>query len=453
MADDNTGQSFDIDSFLADVTKADPLADAIGKKVRNVAKGLGLPTYIANGFGAGAAALVYFVIVLFSMGIFVFVGVGGKLVTVFLRILTKFRTETIPEQIEISASVLSEFLAFEIKAEDIKPGKTGDQTIDAANSIGKAFLNRLTKEFVPSGEVTPESGEKAAATFAGYAVNFAVQNTLISTIADAVSFHFLEDFRELGVETARNMGLGRLVRQALLPLVRNAIAEPYDQQLRKRYRPDRLSDAQYVRSFVRNNLSFEDLRDRLALKGFKDEDIDRLIADLLPNLNDAEVSALIRYGDLTEDAGVKALAEAGIPEGLARQKLRVNDIGRTDAVISIYKSLIGRQRIDGLLSEDEYNKLLDRLPITDEEKQQERNFVGQSLEVPRAFLTWSEVTKAFELGAVDLDYVDRWLQREGFSDEDALTKELLLLDALNKFTSKEQAAAERASRKTGQKPQ
>lgn len=445
--------AIDPQEILGDLGKLDPVALDLSRRAQALAKKLGLPTFAQMYVGIAAAATVQTVVAIIGVIITVLVYIGTPIIQVFLRILTKARTDTVPEQLEISAAVLSEFLATEISTEHLKPGKTGDQTIDAANAIGKALLGRLTKEFVPQGEVTPESGEQAAATFAGYGVNFAVQNTIISTLADALSYHLLEDFRELGVEVAQNLGLGRLVRQALLPLIRNAIAEPYDQALRKRYRPDRLSDAQYIRSFVRGNLTFEELRDRLAIKGFKEEDIDRLISDQLPNLSDTEVSALIRYGDLTEDAGVKALAEAGIPEGTARQKLRVNDIGRTDAVISIYKSLIGKQRVDGLLSEDEYNKLLDRLPITDEEKQQERNFIGQSLEVPRAFLTWSEVTKAFELGVVDFDYLDRWLKREGFSDEDALTKELLLLDAFGKFTTKEQAAADRAARKSGQKPQ
>lgn len=454
MADttDNT-KTIDIEELLRDLEKADPLAASLHKRTVKFLLGLGLPKTVADGIGARVGSAIGLVLAIVSLLISIIVFIGDPLIRVFLRALTKVRTDTVPEQVDISAAVLSEFLATEINPDHIKTGKTGDQTIDAATGIGGAFINRLTKEFVPSGEVTPDSGEAAAKTFVGYGINFAVQNTMIGTLADALSFHLLEDFRELGVDVARNMGLGRLTRQALLPLIRNAIAEPYDQQLRKRYRPDLLSEQHAVDAFFSGFIDDAELRETLQRKGYNDARIGIVIERLRKKLSESEMETLVRFGEITSDQAVVEIQSQGFTRENALRKLRAQDLERVASLIGLYKNLISKQRQDGLLTEDEYNKLLERLPISDDEKQWERNYTGQVLEFPRSFLPWSEVKKAFELGAVDLDYVDRWLTREGFSDEDALVRELLLFEELGKKVAKDQAAADRAVRKSGQKPQ
>ncbi len=437
----------DIQQILDDLANSDPLAIDLAKRTRDLALKLGLPAVFADQLSRRVGVSVGLILAAVGLVISIALAIADPILRIFLRVLTKARTDTVPEQIDISAAVLSEFLAAEISPEQLKTGKTGDQTIDAARVIGRALHARLTKEFVPQGTVTPESGEAAAQTFTGYAINFAVQNTMIGTLADALSFHLLEDFRDLGVEVARNIGLGRLVRLALTPLVRNAIQEPYDQALRKRYRPDLLSEAHAVAAFQGGFIDPVELHEILARKGYSDKYISIVTDQHATKLTDTELSVLLRHGRTSKEYAFAEMARAGIDPQHASYKLGVNDLQRTDSLVTTYKSLITKQRIEGLIGEDTYNKLLDRLPITEEEKQLERNFVGTSLEVPRAFLTWSEVEKAFELGAVDLTYVDTWLAREGFSDEDTLVKELLLLVRLDKTITKEQAAEKRRAAK------
>lgn len=446
MADNGSNQ-IDVEELLRDLEKVDPLAENLAKRTQKWMEKVGVPRAYASTVAAFVGAQISLTLSLVSLAVTILVFIGTPLVRVFLRVLTKTRTDTVPEQIEISASVLSEFLAAEITPEHLKTGKSGDQTIDAARGIGDALIGRLTKEFAPQGTVTPESGEEAAKTFAGYSVNFSVQNTMIGTLADALSFHFLEDFRDLGVDVARNIGLGRLVRQALLPLIRNTIAEPYDQALRKRYRPDLLTEQHAVDAANGGFIDQDTLTDILQRKGYSDAFIAVVRTQLRKKLNADQVEALQRAGEIDADLAKSELLAAGYDAAMADRVLKFQRLQRTDGLVTLYKNLISKQRIDGLIDEDAYNKLLDRLPITDEERALERNFVGASLEVPRQFLTWSEVENAYALGAVDLEYVDAWLQREGYSEDDQLVKELLLLNKVGNAISKEMAKEAKAARK------
>jgi hypothetical protein len=442
MADDGAKG---IQQIIDNLAIKDPAGAALSANIQEKLKQLGVGPITRNAIAGAMGALVSVVLVIVGLLIGVVVSIGAPLVTIFLRVLTKTRTETVKEQVEISAAVLSEFLATEIDPAHLKMGKSKDETIAAAQAIGKAMLDRLTTEFVPQGKVTPESGEAAAQTFVGYGVNFAVQNTMISTLADAISFHLLEDFRELGVEVAQNMGLGRLVRQALRPLIRNSIEQPYDRALKARYRQDQIADDSYVKAWFRGAIDETELRSQLAQKGYSERDIDLMIFELAERLPDKDLLAMLRYGLISEDTVIQKMVARGIIEPQARDTLTAQKLTRQDDQWSAYLGVIINQATHRRLPLDEFNKLLDRFPYLDEEKQIIREQVGQELEIPTSFLTWSEVVTAFENGIIDLDYVDNWLVREGYGPDDTDNKEFLLLVKFNAFADKQALQAAKAS--------
>ena len=430
----------DIKSILDNLANADPIGEAEALRARNFLQRLGVGPLTRNIVAGTYGAMLSGFVVVIGFIIGIAVTIGRPIVTVFLRILTKSRTDTVPEQVDISASVLSEFLATDIDPAHLQMGKNADQTIAASKAIGGALIDRLTKEFVPAGGISNQSGEDAAKTFAGYAVNFAVQNTMIGTLADAISFHLLEDFRELGVEVAQNLGLGRLVRQAIQPLVRNAISQPYDRQLRARYRQDQIGDTQYIQSWFAGRLDETTMRAMLAQKGYSDQDIDLLIAVQRERLSVTDALRLFRFGVLGQQDAIQRVIDAGNEPTVAQEQFQAASLTRQDDQWSAYLGVIISQTTSRRIDIDTFNKLLDRVPLLDEEKQIIRDQVGEELEVPTSFLTWSEVVTAFENGLVDLGYVDDWLTREGFGDDDILNKEMLLLIRFNLFADKQALA-------------
>jgi hypothetical protein len=435
------------DSFLPglDDQVTDPYVeraiDRIQKKLEKVGIGTVWAMRIACGFGGIIVAVFY----IFELAITVVAYLGTPLVTFFLRILTKLRTDTVPEQLELSASVLSEFLAVEISPDDMKPGKGADATIAAANQIGGGLLDRLEKEFTNGGSVSPESGAAAARTFSGYAVNFAVQNTVISTLADAISFHMLEQFRELGVEVAQNIGLGRLVRGALRPLVDTTITKPYTRQLNAKYRQDLMGDAQIVHAYIRGAKTFEQCSRELAWKGYTDDDILQLIQEHAGRLSMSEITNLVAFGELTEQDAVAELQAQGFAQLDAQRKVRSAILSQVASVESTYADTLQKKYTDGFIDEDTFNNLLNRLHMSDDEKQARRNIVGLVLDAGQKRLTIAQVQSMVNDGILTTADAADWIDREGYTPHDGLVLFYLILA---KFDAAASAAAAKKSKDT-----
>jgi hypothetical protein len=372
-----------------------------------------------------------------------------KVLAAFISILTKIRTEGTAGLPDTIAEVLNEFLGTDLKGSDFGTLTGGDVNVTRAHQIGAKILARLGGEFVPAGAVTPESGETAAQRFLGFGVNFGIQTGILALIGGCVPQFHLEEVREMGVQAARNIGLGRLVRQGLRPLVRNTIEQPYDRLLRKRFRPDLLSAAEQ-RQARDQKLKDEDLvRDEMAQLGYKDPDINFLLFHRTRFLSPGELAHLIRYRVLSQDQAVSHLAADGYQPFEAENTIAAGYVTREDLRWDEYISLLIEQAKVNLIDVTEVQTKLQDAPITQKELDLIVKIVQQHLDHPPKQLTWAQVVTAYETGAVDFDYVDNWLFRKGFDDEDTIVMELLLLEKALGLNTKQKVAAAKGGLKPG----
>lgn len=376
------------------------------------------------------------------------------LIVRFLKIASALRRDTIPEQLQISTEIVGELTGVDISPAHVKTGKNVSETAAAQQAIGAAFLGALEKQFAPSGTATPQSGAAAAATFTGFGINFGIQEAMLATIFEAVPWHLVQGMAELAPDIAKNIGLGRLVRQSLRPLVQETIGTPYTKLLKAKYRQDTLSESQLVQAQLSGLLTPEYVKGELAKKGYPDELINIIISELTPTLSDSEYERLIRYGATVEDLAQQGLRPAGLPNFLLQSKLRAAQLARVDSVVATYVSTLRSQVATEFLSIEDFQGILSTLPLSQEERDWQIRIAAQKLEVPRRRPTLAQVRKLLEEAIVDLNYVDDWLASEGYSDDDALNILLLELNIIADDKAKEaaakakkDAAAARAARK------
>jgi hypothetical protein len=389
-----------------------------------------VPQFIAVSLAGLFAAILFAIGSIYAVITSTAISIAAPVASAILKIISDTRKEGLPALGALCADSLSEFLGVEVDSADIPDGTGKNGNLKQATAIGSKVHDLLISEFVPDGKVTPESAEKAARAFSGFNVRFAVANSFISMFTELLSDGHLEQFRELGVEVAQNLSLGRLHRGALKPLIDNTITKPYDLLLRSRYRPDRLTDTQYVHAFHRGDLTEDQLKKQLEYKGYTDDDITRLIREITGRLTEAELARLVRYGDITIEQAITELNASGIPKATAERRFHATDEARADSIVSTYVNKLESQYIEGDIELAEFNTLLDKAPLSELEKQWERNYVGIVKEHPRKRLTLAQVRKSFIDGISDLDYWDRFLEAEGYSEEDQLILTYqLLLDA------------------------
>jgi hypothetical protein len=369
------------------------------------------------------------------LGALAFMSLMGALNTVIvptviamIQAISQVRKDGAPELAKVAGAIMGEFLGFEV-AEDALTGGVGvDANIARAKTLGSALHDLLTKEFGGEGAVTPESGAAAARVFSGYNMNFAAQNAVISTLFDALSVHEFENIRELGVEVAENLGLGRLHRQAMRPLIDNLIVKPYDRYMKQRYRQDSLNAQQNVQAFLSGHISDEQLRIALAQLGYADTLIDILIEQNTPHLTEREALALVTVGKLSQDQAVTALTKNGWSREFAQQKM--------DAIAAL--DLIGRERqlaneIVALtkqryMTPEDATVSLRKLHLSEDDQQLYRDEYGTYLEHQYKHFTLSEILFMLERNLITQSDVDDWARSVGHSEQQIMLLSLFFAE-------------------------
>lgn len=353
------------------------------------------------------------------------------------------REANAPEFSDLLASALSDLLSVDISASDVAAGAGGGASTADPGGLGGKLHEALLSMLGGLSEISPATGQENARKFTGFMMNFSFATAALGILGGLVPVGHVDELRELGDELAKNLGLGRLTRLALQPLIRNMIQQPYDLYLKSQLRPDRLSEAQIVRALHAGQIDEGDAHDALAEKGYRDDDIDLLIKDLAAKLSAAELVHLVRYNELTEDAAIEKLKNIGLPEEDARLQLKAAIEARGDSQLSSFLSWLEGARLNGFIDQETFSGLVSDLPLGDEEDRLYRKKVAAQLEYPRKRITFAQLKAAVVGGHVDFTYVDEWLSAEGYSDQDNIVLTMEVIDALQ--TAEAKAAAKKVA--------
>jgi len=443
------------------------------KQLRSFLCSWGLPAWLADGIAAMIAGFWTVFEFLFAEFMAAVIAVSTAVIGAFFSLLKTVRKEGLKEFDELTIDSLSELLGVDLDASHLKPSGSRDAALKNARAIGAQLHTTLFNEFTAAGKDNPQRGRLAAEAFTGYVTRFAMVNSIISLLGDSLSLHHVTQLRELGEEVANHLGLGRMHRRAIQPLIEQTITKPYARQLQYEFREDHLTDIQLIRAFQSGDLTLEQCKDHLAHKGYPDEEVLMIIKQLENRLNDTEIETLLRYTGgtrqrlspstddgnfgatditpLTKEAALKILLDSGVSEVVAKQRLVSNALKRADSDVSAYAAELENLAYGGWIDADSARLEIASLPLSPEEKHWKLAKFGARLENPRRRITLAQLQLAFEEGIVTLDYVVQWLDAEGYSPED---QEVLLYETLIKLKEYEdkQKAKAAAKAKIASKP-
>lgn len=346
---------------------------------------------------------------------------ASQMLAQFFSLISEFRHEVTHTFDDTTAEVVNEFLGTNLDASVMKTGTGGDETIQKANAIGGAVLNRLEQEFAPNGSVSPDTGAAAARTFAGYGVNFAIQNALISLIGACIPETRLDDLRELGVEVAGNLGLGALVSSAIAPLVDNTIVRPYTRQLKAKYQQDLIGYAELMRAILRGTVDKDRFMGYIREQGFSDDQITEVISQMQPRLRSSEWNVLVALGIAPSDQSQLEDVGRGMPADLVALKQRAESFHRLQRPRQRALQAVMQQISNGFLDLTALEKLFTELQIPDDEAAIWRLTAGYLYEHTRKRLSQSDMLFLYEAAQITDQDVQDWAIANGYSTDDALT--------------------------------
>jgi hypothetical protein len=203
---------------------------------------------------------------------------------------------------DLSATILSDLTGVEVDAEAMKKAATRGDRLAVMQIFGGDLYKLLETEFKPtSGDL--EAGDAGPAErFLGFLLNFAIRQGNIEALTGILpeSIRIGEGFRAYGELMGKNLGLGRMARKALQPLIQILVADPLTYKLQEQYRPKRIGAMPAIKKFFRDGTFEQQMRKELAQEGYSDARIDDLIADLRPLLSARElIDHSFRFGDVT----------------------------------------------------------------------------------------------------------------------------------------------------------
>lgn len=430
-----------------------------GQKVKaaviNMLASDGSPGLGVRSIANAAAALVASVA---TMAMAIFIGlfdVATVIATLFLEGFDEGRKANQTALNGLIAAALSDLLSIEVDPSDLPAG--GDQAaqIQRAVAIGGKLHELLEGAFGGSPGPTDDPGAKGARAFSGFLINAATGSALLGIIGEMESLGFFKEWHLLGEDILQSLGLSRLSRRALGPLVDTLIVKPYTRYLAEKYTPDHLSVPQVLTAFNAGRMDESTMQKNLARLGFNESYIVELQAQHIPKLSLADVDAMVRWGKWTREAGVQQLRDQGWPAQHAEDMLTAMELQRADSVARAYAEEIFSLARDRHLDPVVYGTLLDRLPLHETEKQQRRDRLGVWLDTAHKRLSIGEVIYLLERNQLTEAYVQQWAIDSGYSQDDAFLLGLyvdlkdLEYEAKQKAKAAREAAAAAKKAKAG----
>lgn len=355
----------------------------------------------------------------------------------FVEALTHAQGVGQPGMMDMMAAVLGDLLGIEYNPDELRNTMTKGGRIKAMTKAGGWLFDTLRSEFDPSGGTAQQqASDMPARSFLGFLIEFAVRQGNLSYFAEFIpaEFNFFLGLREYGELLARNLGLGRLARQALRPLMQVMVADPLLWKLNSIYRPKLLSAAQAIKAYKRGALPREELNRILSYEGYSDSAIELLIADTAKVWHARELLELVRLGKIDELEAVDRLTNEGLDDETADQLWTAYKGESAQGLVRLYITELLREVRNGYLGDVvggkytvDVDTLLAPLPLTTDELNRWKHIFGQFVEVPRKHLSESEIERAFLGGILDMTTVQDFWIRLGYSPGSVQVLTFLLL--------------------------
>jgi hypothetical protein len=335
-------------------------------------------------------------------------------------------------QWELAGAILEGLLQMPIDTDKLRTTAIKRGQHSAAENLGADFFNALLATIAPTGDISADQGLANAAGMMGYLLNFGIREGNVAMVADieiegTKFFQGLEGYTE-GMSKA--LGLSRLARIVLHPLVQITAGDPVTYALRKKYRPTLHDAKDLAAAYFRGDISDADMAEQLAIEGWTDQRGKEHIDALRPRVLSGEIFRAYDSGAIDRPEALRRLGLLGYVAADAEFLTKVHDTEVAQKSSQRIANKLGEEFLRGVITETEFTAALGNLSLSDTERTAIIGETGQLSVLPRHSLTILEMHKAFLDGVITVTDWDQYLVRTGYRQDDrAILTNTLLLDA------------------------
>ncbi len=319
---------------------------------------------------------------------------------------------------------------------------------------------------LPVKTYAPGDGIKAAETFVGFATSFSVREGNADALSDVLGNDLWDVgrvFKDFAEDFSKSLGLGRMLRVAIRPLLQIMVALPLQYDLNTQYRPTLLDVSDAIRSWKIGAFSLDDLTAELQQHGYSDARIKALTADKAKPLSVGDYRIALAASGKTLPAGT--MTTDMMAARLAVEQYDVPTIDGLNQVLDqdparklsltyvehyVFQFLTGHITADAINSFLEMAQAASGVLLTAGEFAALKQLVASvsSNSVLRVrHLPWFTLQLAYIDGSISLDELQTHLEELGYAADDVT---ILILETLFKAKKLQEAAALKAAKgKTG----
>lgn len=355
----------------------------------------------------------------------------------FVEAMTNAQGVGQPGMLNLMSTVLGDLLGMEFSTDQLIASYAKGGRLGGMRTVGGWMFDTLVKEF--GGGIAPGqqiASDAPARTFLGFLIEFAVREGNAAWFSELVpeEFNPFGGLREYGETLAKNLGLGRLARRGLQPLVQALVADPLTWSLNVKYRPKLPGEGLCVKAYNRGDIDFTELTRLLSFQGYTDAAIDWLIAESSEKWTRETLMSLWRQNVFTDQQIIGLIADAGWPLDSAAQIWQTWQEEPSRPLVHTYLNDMLHAFRSGFFDKPAQPRsllgafaVIDKQGFTQPEADNWKHLFGQTTEFEHRLLSESEWERAFLGGIVDMGQVQDYWARLGYSDTSMQILTLLLL--------------------------
>lgn len=339
--------------------------------------------------------------------------------------ITAVKQSASPGLHDLTVQLLADALLLDITSQDIPAANGGANAGDVNAKIGGKFLSALKGFMNADSQATPASAETAASALIGLCMQMSVNAGVLGLIGGAVpgGFH-LDELKELNEMLEKSLGLGRMVRQFVMPYIKVCVQQPLTNSLNQKHRTALLAEAELARAVLRQPgnatwLSY------LQQHGIPDDQIQELLFQRTVRLKAEEWDLLGALGIDRGDINNLQDAAEGMDAALLGNRLRYHQYKRLERANERALQAVLSEISGGFLDPTGLEKVFTDIGLPADEQQAWRVAAGYIYEHPRKRMSQGDMEFLFEAAQINQGDVLQWAAAEGYSTDDQ--QRLLLL--------------------------
>jgi hypothetical protein len=350
-----------------------------------------------------------------------------------------------PELGRLASSVLGTMfgtdVAVNIPGSILNPGNLDA----AAPAVGAAVLQAVFGALSLDGGGSIEPGVERAETYLGAITELTVRGFLLDALEEVVPHWHLQFIHNLEHELIAGLGLGRIARTVVRPIVQTLVTDPATWALHLSYRPKLLSEATACRLWLTGQWTSAQLDDELGRQGYSSDKIDALVSEHVKRLSVGELVTLVDHQLVDEADALTRINHLGYDTAGAADVWAAARLARLHGYLEKAAAVWLDKYASGLITRDVFVTSIRELGLPDDVAQAIINVGGAHVETPRRLLSYGELKDAWNKNLLTQNEVHEYLVRLGYAEDDATTLVLLNLVTIRDKTEADQAKKDAAA--------